>query len=185
MNVTLPTTHPDLSIGDEQSNTEAYQRLAHEVGEALKDPPFRLDAASLSITVGKGDDAVTWKIKADAHIQANRNKAMDIMDNYNSQVRKLNAKNSTIRERDQVVQATNTAILELGLENFDFQKEASNPKIGPVLLGTIAMELYIFLVEHGGATGFQYSQTLRSLELLNRYSSSQSSKKSQKRSSAI
>lgn len=163
------------------STADAYKKLAESVKKSMETPAFRIDPTSLSVIVGADSDNIRWAIKPDAHANTIRTKVMEISEKYEKDMHALGEKSSHL-QRDTLQQKTNTQILELALEDFNFEEAAKNPKVGPVLLNHITLEVYVFLVEHGGATGYQYLQMLRNLELLNQYNSSQNSKESSKSS---
>lgn len=161
----------------EISAVDAYKKLAESVQKSLESPAFRIDPTRLRLIVGDEKLNLGWQIKEDAHTNMVRNQVMEIAEQYECDMKALGVESSH-RQRDRLQQETNGKILTLALEDFDWDAAANDPRIGPVLLNHISMEVYVFLVEHGGATGYQYLQTLRNLELLNRYNSSQNSAKS-------
>ena len=162
----------------ELTSLEAYKVLAGEVEKELKNPPFRLDPTQLCIIVDPSSpDPIRYRIRHDAHANPIRNSILGLVEEHERSEEERGPPPSA-PERDRLVQDTNRKLFALALEGFDYEREASDPRVGPVMLNQIALELYPFLVDLGGATGYRYSQTLRSLELLNRYNSSRNSKES-------
>ena len=156
------------------SSKEAYKKLAASVEESYKHPPFRIDPARLCMIVG--NNLVEWPIKEDAHTPPIRNTVMTLAEHYEKKAKEI--ADAPRSERESLSASVDKEILELTLEKFSYDTEARNPQVGPVLLHLICNEMYVFLVELGGATGYQYSQMQHNIRLLNHFHSSQNSKKS-------
>ena len=141
-------------------------KLEAQVDADLKNPLFGVRPDELTAFCGEK----IWKIRREGATKQVRDEIMRITDEFSVEFKKLEKADPTGNRlgKAHLSEATTKMILDLGLEDFDYDAAANDPDIGPVILLNLARELQIFLVDNGGPTGTKYLQTLQRLDMLTR-----------------
>ena len=161
--VTPDTTGPPTAVAEAQMD-----KLEADLTETFRDPYFGILPDELVAYVDH--KKIKWGIHERAATKSIRDEIMTVTDAYEQKMLKLEKKRGANKlEKSRLYEETNKHILELALNDFDYDKWADDPKAGPVILGHLTRELSLFLVEHGGKTGTSYLQTLQNLDTLSRY----------------
>ena len=94
-----------------------------------------------------------WDINELAHLKERLDIIMAAVNEYGLHIEKVGKGTATSDyERQQIYEKATKTILEAGLVDFEYEKEANNPEAGPGLLGMLAGELKDFLrdgAQHG------------------------------------
>lgn len=139
----------------------ALEKLSSEIIEYGKNPDIGVDFENLQGYIHNHK----WAIKPNAHIASIRNTIRDL---YVELIELPNQIKSSLdvyklqAQTDELVQQ----ILEIGLVNFDYTKEADHIDLGPVALKLLAQEIAAFLVVRGGRVAATHSKMLQKLAML-------------------
>ena len=154
-------------VKNEKTVAETMDDLEAEIKTELLKPKFGIRSDSLVAFAG----SKTWKINPIGHTLSIRHRLLELMEKSEKRAAELE-KTGTRYQGILEYEATTKKILDIGLVRFDYDAAADDPQIGPHMLGRLAGELQIFLVENGGREGTQYLQMLQKLDTLSRYRSS-------------
>ena len=155
---------------DDILTEKAAATLQAEVDRAMENPHYGLRVDRMQAFIGPR----TWKINPRGHVKSVRDQLSLLTDEYPVRIKQLEKAGSRVK-LEQYWETVNRQIFKLGLVGFNFDEMLEDESAGPTVLGLLAEEIRAFLVEHGGAIGWQFSQTLHHINLLSRYYSGQTS----------
>ena len=157
-------------VTKDKTVAEIMDGLESEIKTSMLNPKYGIRSDSLTAFAG----TKTWKINPTGHTLSVRHQLLELMEKSEQRAAELE-KSGTRYQGILEYEKTTRKILDIGLVHFDYDMAADDPQIGPHMLGRLAGELQIFLVENGGREGTQYLQMLQKLDTLNRYRSSKDS----------
>ena len=150
------------------------KQTVKEVSEYYKNRSFGVKPHMLEAFCG----VHKWKINPKGHTRTVRNKLMGIVDNYTEQltVRKERNNGSTLAGSSADIKIYEDATRDMlslalvGFTNEEYDKLADDEDVGPALLGHLAVELKVFLVDNGGKAAAQHSLMQQALAQLTGFS---------------
>lgn len=149
------------SIDEIAKSTAKIKEIAETITNYSKNPLIGIDAEKLQAYVTNH----RWEINPNGHIKSIRDPIKEMLKEFlkiiNSQKTQLDVLDSQ-EKTDKVAKE----ILTIGLVNFDYDKEADDPQVGPVNLKYLAQEIGYFLVVQGGKEGYLHSKMLQQLDQL-------------------
>lgn len=161
-------------------NNELNQ-LKAEIETASKNPEFGIDTDQL---IAFADyRRIIWSIREDGHIKSVRDRIIEINDEFKAKFTALEKRDAPRAELEAVYERSTRQVLDIVLIDFDYDKYADHPKVGPTMLGLLANDISHFLVEFGGRAVSRHLQTLQNINILSRSLSSPASSKNGRYSS--
>ena len=137
------------------------------------EPPIKPDAAGkfkgthIGIDVDKLEAYVgsfKWKIRKDGHTKPVIDALRELQKGYEVEMHRLDDDPKAITfDKEVAYEIATRGMLELALENFDYEEAANHIDAGPGSLGLLANEVRTFLVDLGGRAGSKHLQTLSKL----------------------
>lgn len=168
----VPSSEPDAAAADASSSepTTASQReLAQELIDEYRDREFGIQTDSLTAFV----PGTQWRFREDAHSHATKIKVAEIQDALTRRNKELTAREESEQvayhvERVKMNDDAARGILNLVLEDFDYDAVTRDNTIDVNMLHLLAAEVASFLVVAGGRAVLQRSQMLQKQAALNR-----------------
>ena len=156
----MPNKKTVKNISDD--SMDKIHKDLKEVNEYIENPNIGIHWETLKAYAHKR----TFDINPSGHIKTSKDAIRAIQNKY------LEEMKTAIKSHDQMAQndiyeKASEEILAIALVNFDYNKEADDPDLGPTVLGQLATEVATFLVVQGGKAGFQHWQMLQKLGTLN------------------
>jgi len=148
-------------IKQDKLKNEALEKLTTEINEYTKNPDIGVDYDKLHCYIHNH----RWHIKSNAHISSIRNSIRDWYIELLELPSQIKTSLDVYKIQPQF-DALSKKILETGLSDFDYDKEADDPELGPVALKLLAQELAAFLVVRGGKVAATHSKMLQKQALL-------------------
>ena len=178
--MSMVTEH--TSLASPTTPAQDLQQMEEELNRELTNPYFGVLPDQLIAFIDHRK--VKWTIKPDSSTKAVRDEIMVTMDEYETAFKVLEKKLGTRKQRSQMYEDATKKVLQLVLEDFVYDTWVNDPRGGPVMLGHLAEELVVFLVDSGGRTGTLYSLTLQKLDMFTRLRIAETARKSGTHSAA-
>ena len=153
----------EQALADDQNiaNLEQSKQHAKEVIDYMKNRTFGIKSDMLTAFCPNNK----WPINPKGHTRKVRNALMTLVDEYTATIKKrekstgsnLAGSSADIKFYEDIT----CSMLKLALVGFTddtYNKLADDEHVGPGLLGHLAVELKIFLVDGGGKVAAQHSQ---------------------------
>lgn len=109
-----------------------------------------------------------WNINPSGHTKTIRDQLKILLKEFLSIINKQKTQIDVL-DIDNKIDDIMKQILTLGLINFDYDKEADDPGVGPINLKFLGQELAHFLVVQGGKEGSTHSKMLQKLAQLSQF----------------
>jgi len=152
------TTKKNIKTNEKNATLE---KLSSELIEYGKNPDIGVDFENLLGYIHNHK----WAIKPNAHIASIRNKIRDLYVELIELPQQTKTSLDVYKIQGQTDELVKQ-ILETGLVNFDYAKEADDIDLGPVALKLLAQEIAAFLVVRGGKVAATHSKMLQKLAML-------------------
>ena len=161
----------DPAIFADENLTPEQIKERDEIKTYFKQPGIGIDPDKLCARAGDK----TWDFVDKAYTAKIRNKLRIIQLKHDQTVKKIVEQQGEpdadipqlIYDRQELDISTTRDILELGLDGFKYDEIANDPKIGPIVLQTLATDVCVFLVATGPSVALRHSQMqARSVDLV-------------------
>lgn len=151
-----------LTIEEIEKNLKVSKQEIEELIKYGNDPIIGVDYEKMQAFITNH----RWAINPDGHIKSIRDQMKTLFKNYMTLINNVKNQLDIINIQDKLDELAKK-ILTLGLIDFDYDKEADDPEVGPVNLKLLCQEISYFLVVEGGITGSKHSKMLQRLAQIN------------------